>query len=67
MKIHFTLASIKNHEVSVYTVKIGLNYKQEPNFSFLSLIQAVQHVHIACINIVPVASHSLFVHEPTLS
>lgn len=57
----------QKHEVPVYTVEIGLNYKQEPNLSpepsFLSRIQAHAHT-VSWYH--SVASHSFFVHEHTL-
>lgn len=61
----------QKHEVSVYTVEIGLNYKEEPNVtsepSFLSRIQAVRHMHIPCFSIVlSYHIHSLFMATPSL-
>lgn len=61
----------QKHEVSVYTVEIGLNYKQEPILSpepsFMAGIQAVRHMHIPCLGIaLAYHIHSLFMNTPSL-
>lgn len=71
MKIHFTLASIKKHEVPVYTVEIGSKLqtgtKSKSRTVFYHSFKQSYHMQIPCLGINLLDHiHSLFMNTHSL-